>query len=80
MPGAAFLFKLLAAKEQFRTTHPRFLTFLRRLQAQGLAPGSVIELTVTQPDGRRLSTRLRVQPSDAALFRELLALWHSPPG
>lgn len=79
MPNPAVLFKLLAAKKQFEQVHPKAVAFARRLLAQGVEAGSVIEVTVTQPDGTQLSTNLRVQPSDLELLRELQSLQGEQP-
>lgn len=74
MPNPALIFKLLAAKKQFEQTHPKAAAFARSVQAQGIEAGSVVELTITRPDGTQVSANLRVQPSDLELLRELQAL------
>lgn len=74
MPNPALLFKLLSAKKQLEQTHPKAAAFARSIQAQGIEAGSVIELTITRPDGTQTSTNLRVQPSDLEILQELQAL------
>ena len=37
----------------------------------GLQEGTILELTVTKPDGEKMTTNLKVKPSDLELLNEL---------
>jgi hypothetical protein len=73
-PNLAAMMKLMAAKKQFEQTHPKAIAFGRALAAQGVEAGTVIEVTVTKPDGSTLATNLRVQQSDLDLLQTLKTL------
>jgi hypothetical protein len=74
IPNPAALMKLLAAKKQFEQAHPKAIAFCRALAAQGVEAGTVIEVTVTKPDGSTLATNLRVQQSDLDLLQTLKSM------
>jgi hypothetical protein len=45
--------------------------FFQNVLAQGVEEGSVIEITVTRPDGTATTGNMRVQPSDLEVLQEL---------
>ena len=47
----AMLQKLKGCLDRFRTGHPKFPLFLKAVSQEALVEGSVIEITVTAPDG-----------------------------
>ena len=63
--------KLMGAKTQFEKTHPKFAAFFQSVLAQGVEEGSVIEITVTKPDGTPTTANMRVQRSDIELVQGL---------
>jgi hypothetical protein len=63
--------KLMAAKNQFEQTHPKFAAFFGTILKQGVEEGSVIEITVTRPDGTPVTANMKVQQSDIELIRQL---------
>jgi hypothetical protein len=66
--------KLMSAKKQFEQVHPKVVSFCRSLASQGIEAGTVIEVTVTKPDGSTLTTNMRVQQSDLDLVEDLKSL------
>lgn len=68
-PGT--IMKLMSAKNQFVNTHPKFASFFKTVVQKGIQEGSVIEITVTGPDGTPVTGNMRVQASDLQLFEEL---------
>jgi hypothetical protein len=66
--------KLMGAKNQFEQTHPKFAAFFGTMLRQGVEEGSVIEITVTSPDGVPVTGNMRVQQSDLELIRQLKEL------
>ena len=68
------ILKLRNAKNQFEQNHPKFGPFLRAAYETGIQEGSVIEISVTPPDGTPIVTNLRVQASDLEMLQELMQL------
>lgn len=71
MVNPAALMKLMGAKNKFESTHPKFVAFFSALMKQGINEGTVIEITVTKPDGTTMTGNMRVQQSDLELMEEL---------
>ena len=65
------LMKIMSAKNRFQANHPKFVAFLKAAFAGGIQEGTILELTVTKPDGEKMTTNLKVQPSDLKLLNEL---------
>lgn len=70
MNPMAFM-KIKNSLNQFTQTHPKFAAFIQTMVSQGIEEGSIIEITVTKPDGTVTTGNMRVQPSDIELIREL---------
>ena len=68
------LLKFKDAKKRFDENHPKFGPFLRAAYESGIREGTVIEISVTPPDGGAIVTNLRVQESDLAMLQELMQL------
>jgi predicted amidohydrolase len=58
-------------RNQFVQTHPKFAAFFQNVLGQGIEEGSVIEITVTRPDGTTTTGNMRVQASDLEMLQEL---------
>lgn len=71
MVNPAAIMKLMGAKNQFEKTHPKFAAFFQSVLTQGVEEGSVIEITVTKPDGTPTTANMRVQRSDIELVQGL---------
>ncbi|MGN0160722.1 MAG: hypothetical protein ACI4AQ_04985 [Lachnospiraceae bacterium] len=59
--------KLLQLKsdwDQFVRSHPKFVPFIKAVGADGFRPGTVLEVTVTTPEGQKYTTNLKVTESD----------------
>ncbi|RZT02050.1 SRPBCC family protein [Cuneatibacter caecimuris] len=65
------MMKLKNGWEQFKKRHPKFPPFLQAAAANGLQEGSVLEMTITLPDGRSMTANLKVQKEDLELLQEL---------
>jgi len=62
---------LMAAWSEFQNNHPKFPAFLQALKTQGIKEDSVVEISVTDPDGRKIETNIKVKASDLQLFESL---------
>ena len=51
--------------------HPKFPSFLKALSQGAVAEGTVLEFTVTTPDGRVLNSNLKITAEDMALVEQL---------
>lgn len=67
----AALMKLMGLKSNFEKQHPRFAAFLGDLLKTGVSEGTVIEITMTRPDGSSATTNMKVNASDIELVNEL---------
>lgn len=56
--------------EQFRDNHPRVVQFFQAVPGR-IQPGSVIEIKVTDVDGKEISTNMRVTQEDMELLQQL---------
>lgn len=58
---------LLKFKERlgiFQEQHPNFRAFLHEVHVQALEPGTILEITATSPQGKKLVTNLRLTNED----------------
>lgn len=60
----AMLRKLKGCLERFRAGHPKFPLFLKAVSQEALVEGSVIEITVTAPDGRNYCSNIKLNSED----------------
>ncbi len=66
----ANIFKIKKAWETFSGNHPKFVPFLQACNGR-ITEGTVIEVAVTDANGERITTNLRVTASDMELFDSL---------
>ena len=50
---------------------PKFMAFLKQVLFNGVEEGTVIEVTVTKPDGEPVTSNIRVTAEDMALFNSM---------
>ena len=67
----AMMQKIQSGLNTFRQNHPKFPMFLRAVSQEALVEGSVIEITVTTPEGKEYCSNLKVKPSDLELVETL---------
>lgn len=62
-----------AAQEfkRFQKDHPRVVSFFQYVMAGGIPEGSVIEISVTKPGQKTLTTNLKVLPEDVEMIEHL---------
>lgn len=71
MMNPAKLFKLKGAWDKFTQNHPKFPMFINAVKTNGMNEGTVMEIIMTTPEGKKLSTNIKVTQSDKELFEEL---------
>ncbi len=70
--------KLMGMKkdyEEFAGRHPRFVQFVMALMQSNIGAGSVIDITVTTPDGKNYQSNMRLTEEDIEFvksFKDLM--------
>lgn len=65
------LLKMKGMWDDFTKRHPKFPAFLKAMSQGAITEGSVIEITVTTADGRKISSNLKVTKEDMELVEEV---------
>ena len=68
-PGA--IMQVMNAWNTFQGNHPKFPAFLEALKRQGIKEESIIEISITDPNGQKIETNIKVKASDLELFNSL---------
>ena len=53
----------------FQEDHPKFMPFVNAAKGIAMKEGSVLELKATDPDGKTITTNIRVTANDVETFR-----------
>ncbi len=59
--------------ERFRDRHPKFVQFFG-YAGNSISEGSVLEISITDPEGKKIVTNIRVEQDDIDLFKQVLSL------
>lgn len=70
----AMVQKLKECMDRFRMNHPKFPLFLNAVSREALIEGSVVEITVTTPEGRNYCSNIKLTHEDLELVEYLKAL------
>lgn len=65
------LLKLRNARETFYQNHPKMRPFMKAMMKSKIKEGTVLELTIKNPDEEPITANIRVQESDIELFHSL---------
>lgn len=65
------MLRLKNAWQSFTASHPKFPKFLQAVSQSAVQEGTVIEISVTRPDGTSLASNVKLTASDMQLFREI---------
>ncbi len=68
------IFKAKKSWETFCRNHPRFPAFLQAVQSAGIQEGMIIEVSVMTPDGRKMTTNVKLTDTDLQAFNDLKGL------
>lgn len=68
------IFKAKKSWETFCGNHPRFPAFLQAVQSSGIQEGTIIEVSVTTPEGKTLTTNVKLTDTDMQAFNDLKGL------
>lgn len=64
----AMVQKLKECMGRFRLNHPKFPLFLNAVSQEALVAGSVIEITVTTPEGKNYCSNIKLKQEDMELI------------
>ena len=62
---------MMNAWNTFKQNHPKFPAFCNAVSKRGIREGSILEVTYISPEGEKLTTNIKVLPSDIELLREI---------
>lgn len=62
---------IISMYNKFKENHPKASNFLHAVVRRGVDVGSVVEITITYPNGEKLESSIRIQESDAELIRQI---------
>lgn len=65
----AMLMKMMQARNQFASNHPKFSAFLGMIFRNGVTEGTVIEISVQKPGEEKITSNIRIQQSDLELLQ-----------
>ena len=68
------IFKAKKSWETFCMNHPKFPAFLQAAQTEGIHEGTVFEVSMITPEGKRMTTNVRLTASDMQAFADLKGL------
>jgi hypothetical protein len=71
MVNPASIFKIKSAWEKFASNHPKFPMFLQAAMASGIKENYIIEVKITDPEGKQICTNVKLTESDMELFHTL---------
>ena len=74
MVNPANIMKLMNAKNQFDSRHPKFSAFFQMLMSEGIPADSVIEISVKRPGEDAVTANMRVTQEDLDLINEMKSM------
>ncbi len=68
MINPTIIFQMKSMWERFERNHPKFPRFLSVVGRECLQAGTVLEISVTKPDGENITSNIRLTEDDMELF------------
>lgn len=63
--------QLKPGMDRFRANHPKFPMFLQAVSQDALKEGSVVEISVTTPEGKNYCSNIKINSDDLAFIDTL---------
>lgn len=60
--------------EEFGMRHPRFVSFIQALKGREMPVGSVIDITVTMPDGETFQSNIKLTEEDIEMLKTIASM------
>lgn len=73
MNPLAFL-ALKSSLGKFQENHPRFVQFVKAMSESGIQEGTVLECKAITPDGKEMTTNIKITQDDLELMEKLKEL------
>jgi len=70
----AMLFKFKGMWDEFTRNHPKFPAFMAAVKAKGIPTDSIMEISITYPNGEKMATNIKVTDSDREMMSELFGM------
>lgn len=67
----AMIQKFKSGMERFRANHPKFPLFINAVSKEAIMEGTVIEITVTTPEGKNYCSNVKLKADDLELVESL---------
>ncbi len=74
MINPAKMLKMKQYQETFSANHPKFVNFINDVSSEPIEAGTVIEVSITKPDGTVKCANIKVQPSDLEMLEALRSM------
>lgn len=65
------IIKITQGWNRFKNNHPKFPAFLNAIRNKGIKEGTIIAVSITDPDGSVMETNIKVTADDIELFNSL---------
>lgn len=65
------IFRLMGAWQKFTSNHPKFPRFLKAIAAEGIKEDTIIEISITTPEGKTYCSNVKITQSDLELFEQM---------
>ena len=70
----AMMQKMKEGLDRFRINHPKFPLFLKAVSQEALMKGTVIEITVTTPEGKNYCSNVKLKADDMEFLDSLKSM------
>lgn len=64
------LMQIKGLYDRFKNNHPKVPMFFKAA-GQNIGEGSIIEISITDPQGKKMTTNMKVSEEDLELFQQL---------
>lgn len=68
------LLQLRPLVTKFQNAHPKFMQFIAAIGQSGIKEGTVVEINITDPEGKNLCTNIKLSKDDLELFESISEL------
>ena len=65
------LVQLKPAMNKFQNRHPKFIQFFSSLAGRGVQEGSILEISITDPEGKTICTNIKISAEDLRLMNDI---------
>ncbi len=72
------LMQLMQRWSVFQADHPKFVPFVNAVKDSVMKEGAILEMKVTDPDGKATTTNIKVTANDVETFRMIAELRKDP--